>query len=241
MPGTIVITAATRSELSLMLTALNAQPVNPVAGNPVWSADTDSGTVILAKTGMGKINAAATSALLLERYSPSLLLNTGCAGAFPESCLAVGDLALASVEICADEGAATPDGWLDYEGIGIPSVERKGKRYYNEFPLSLAAAERAVRLAAALGIPLMRGKFITVSTCSGTTQRAKELYDRYGAICENMEGAAVAQVALRSGVDCLEVRGISNLVENRDLTRWDIPQAVERIQRFLLKFIAAGK
>ena len=239
MSGTVIISAATHGELSMMLKALDGRLVEPAGGFSMWEADSDTGQIIMAVTGIGKINAAAATAVLIERHMPKLFINTGCAGAFPESCLAVGDLALASVEICADEGVLTPAGWISYGGIGIPAVERKGKRYFNEFPLSLSAAERAVRLAAALGIPLIRGKFLTVSTCSGTAERGQELHERFGAICENMEGAAVAQVALRYGVDCLEVRGVSNLVEDRDLARWNIPLAAERAQRFLLKFITS--
>jgi futalosine hydrolase len=65
------------------------------------------------------------------------------------------------------------------------------------------------------------------------------LFRRFGGICENMEGGAAAQVATLYGVDCLEVRGISNLVEDRDLSRWDIPLAAERAQNFIARFIGA--
>jgi futalosine hydrolase len=52
-----------------------------------------------------------------------------------------------------------------------------------------------------------------------------------------MEGAAAALVALQYGIDCLEVRGISNLVEDRDLSRWNIQLAVEQAQRFVYRYI----
>lgn len=52
-----------------------------------------------------------------------------------------------------------------------------------------------------------------------------------------MEGAAVAQVCLRCSVDCLEIRGVSNMVEERDLKKWDMPRAVEAAQRFVLKYL----
>ena len=37
----------------------------------------------------------------------------------------------------------------------------------------------------------------------------------------------------------VELRGVSNLVEDRDLSRWNIPLAVERAQKFALQFISA--
>lgn len=240
MSHTIIITAATHTELSLMLKTFSVRTAATPGGFPVAEADAGGRRIILAVTGMGKINAAAATAALIARHAPELIIATGCAGAFPESGLAVGDLALAETEIAADEGVLTPAGWLSYEGIGIPAVERQGCSHFNEFPLSPAAARRALELAGQLGERITAGKFLTVSTCSGTAARGRELFGRFdGPLCENMEGAAVAQVALRYGVACLELRGVSNLVEDRDLSRWDIPRAVDKAQRFLLEFIAA--
>jgi futalosine hydrolase len=122
--------------------------------------------------------------------------------------------------------------------MDIPLLERDGKRYFNIFPLSPQATEKAVRLGESVGQPLMAGPFVTVSTCSGTSARGEELAGRFsGAICENMEGAAAAQVALMYGVEGLEIRGVSNLGEDRDLSRWNISLAVERAQQFVLKYI----
>jgi futalosine hydrolase len=52
-----------------------------------------------------------------------------------------------------------------------------------------------------------------------------------------MEGAAVALIAARYGIDCMELRGISNYVEDRDITKWDISLAAANSQRFLEQFI----
>ena len=60
---------------------------------------------------------------------------------------------------------------------------------------------------------------------------------RVGALVVDMEGRVVAVVCLRSGLDSLEIRGISNLVEERNLENWDIPRAVEAAQRFVLKYL----
>lgn len=192
---------------------------------------------VLCAAGVGKVNAAAATAALIERCRPRLVINTGCGGALPGSGLAIGELAVASCEILGDEGVQTSDGWLDLQQMGLPSLVQGERRFYNEIPLSRHAAEKAMLLAGYCGVGLARGRFVTLSTCSGSLRRGEELVRRYGAVCENMEGAAVALVCLRYGIDCLEIRGISNLVEERDLAAWDIRLAVENAQRLVLKFL----
>jgi futalosine hydrolase len=236
----VLITASVDKELSQLIRELDAKKLDDAGPRPIWRGDAPSGTVYLATTGIGKVNAAIASTLLTERFRPKLLINTGCGGAYCGSGLMVGDLAVATAEIYGDEGVLTVDGWHTLEIIGIPSVERNGNRYSNEFPLSMQASSNVFQFAFSLGLPVKRGKFITVSTCSGTSHRGAELYKRFGGICENMEGAAVAHVALLYDTPFLEVRGISNMVEDRDLSRWDIPRSVEMAQRFLFKCLERG-
>lgn len=193
--------------------------------------------VVVCVAGAGKINAAAATAVMIERYQPQLVINTGCAGAYPDSGLSIGNLVVASEEVLADEGVMVADGWQDLELMKLPSVDQGGERCYNLIPLSPAASEKAMQLAEFYGIFIMRGRFATVSTCSGTSRSGAELSRRWNALVETMEGAAVAQVCCRCGVDCLEIRGISNMVTERDLSGWDIPQAVEAAQRFVLKYL----
>jgi futalosine hydrolase len=233
----VIITAATFTELSLFVAATGLGRSPEPSPFVVYEGEFAGRHMIAAISGIGKVNAAACTASLLAGCTPGLLISTGCAGAFPGSGLGVGDLAAATTEIYGDEGVLTPAGWASLELIGIPVAERDGRRYFNEIPLAAPSAERAVTLANDLGIGIRPGRFLTVSTCSGTAARGEELQQRFDCICENMEGAAVAQTALRYGIDCLEVRGVSNLVEDRDLSRWDIGLAVERAQRFLLAYI----
>lgn len=238
----VLIIAATPQELAYLVRELNAAPVALPAGWEAWRGTLATGRlqVMLATTGIGKVNTAWALTALLERHlaqPPAMIINTGCGGAYGGIGLNVGDLAVANGEVYGDDGVETPQGWCSMETIGIPVLVRKDKLYFNEFPLSQEAAEKAMRLATVLGIPMKRGRFITVSTCSGTTARGKKLAARFSGICENMEGAVVAHLALKYDIPCLEVRGISNLVEDRDLSRWNITLAVETAQRFLLRYL----
>lgn len=236
----VIITASVEKELSLLVRELGALLVDGSEPRKLWKAATPSQTIFLGLTGIGKVNAAIVTTHLIEQFKPSLVVNTGCGGAYPGSGLAVGELAVATAEIYGDEGVLTVNGWHNLEIIGIPSVERKGNRYSNEFPLSMEQAAKVFSFATSLGLPVKRGKFVTVSTCSGTSARGRELESRFGGICENMEGAAIAHTALLFDTPFLEVRGISNMVEDRNIAKWDIPRAVEMSQRFLFRCLERG-
>ena len=233
----VLIIGAVPQETALLEYALRNP--SPVKAAPFDSIEGDLGSlrVVLCTGGVGKINAAAATAAMIERCRPQLVINTGCAGAYPGSGLAIGDLAVASEEILGDDGVVTSAGWKDLRFMALPSYVHGSQQYFNEIPLSRHAAEKAMQLADYCGVKLARGRFVTVSTCSGSRQRGEELIRQFRAIGENMEGGAVALTCLRYGIDCLEVRGISNQVEERDMKRWNIPRAVEAAQRFVLKYL----
>lgn len=234
---TIVVAAATAREISLLVRVMDARERTVQGLRETYEGECRGKRIVLAVTGMGKVNTASALTNLIGRFSPKLLINTGCAGAYGGSALSVGDLAIATAEIYGDEGMLALSGWEPLNCIGIPLLLAKGKEYFNELPFSHFLVERAVRFAGEHEIPLRKGKFITVSTCSGTAVRGEELSKRFEAICENMEGAAAAHVSIMYGIDSMEIRGISNIVEDRNLSRWDIARAAENAQRFIHAFI----
>ncbi len=196
---------------------------------------------MLLHAGVGKASAAAATTLLLETLRPKLVINFGCGGAYPGSELQVGDLALASEEIYGDEGVESPEGFLDMERLGFALAQKNGHRYFNRFPVAAEALEMArpllAQTAAASGCRLALGPAVTVSCCSGTDQTARTLARRTGGICESMEGAAVAQVCALYTTPFLEIRGISNLTEDRDLARWDLKGGARIAQQAVLTLL----
>ncbi len=233
----IVIIAAVAQEIELLEKVLEYSGRVTSGGYEYIEGTIGNLRVVVCAGGVGKVNAAATAAVMIDRYQPQLVINTGCAGAYVGSGLSIGNLVVASEEVLADDGVVVADGWKDLRYMNLPSVGQGGLNCYNVLPLSRHASEKAMQLADYYGVFLMRGRSATVSTCSGTRQYGAELSNRWNALIENMEGAAVAQVCLRCGVDCLEIRGISNLVEERDLKKWDMVRAVEAAQRFVLKYL----
>ncbi len=189
--------------------------------------------------GMGKVNAGHAATLLLTRYGAQALFIFGIGGAYPSSGARIGDIVLAKEEIAGDEGVLTASGFEDTRSIGIPLLKTASTVIYNTYTAPEGLLTPSLQLLTSLTdqCRVHVGSFVTLSTCTGTARRANELEARYHGLCENMEGAAAAQVAELHGVPWLEVRGISNIVQDRDLATWDIPKAAAAAQNALLRIM----
>jgi futalosine hydrolase len=180
--------------------------------------------VSLLITGVGAVNAAHAVTLALARNRPEAIVVCGVGGAYPGSGLAVGDVVAANAECYGDLGAASPSGFLDMQALGFPVVAGDAP-LYNDVPFEVFPLEQRV-------------KFVTVNTCTGTDEAARALAARTGGAVENMEGAAVAHVAHLHGVPAGEIRGISNLVTDRDTSQWRLREAALAAQEALIAWIA---
>jgi len=184
----------------------------------------DDERVQVLRIGVGPVNAAVAVTRRLAREVPGAIVLCGIGGAYPGSGLRVGDVACAAMECYGDLGAASPTGFLDMKALGFPVINGPTP-IYNELPMHIFPVEP-------------RGTFVTVSTCTGTSAAARAIEARTGGIVENMEGAAVAHVAHLYGVPVGEVRGISNIVTDRDPGSWRIADAASAAQEAVLAWIA---
>ncbi|MEK7307712.1 MAG: futalosine hydrolase [Nitrospirota bacterium] len=232
-----------------------------LAGKTVYKGKLLNTGILLMNTGIGKANAALCATGLIERFPITSIINLGAGGAYPASGLKVGDIAVASKEIYGEEGVISSGGWESLKKIGIPLVQSGNKKYFNEFPLDGKLAKKTLSLLSRITqcasqrtmkkIPpypplpkggggdfkIKSGIFVTVSAATGTHKRALELERRFNAVCENMEGAAIAQVCTVYKVPMLEIRGISNIAGVRDKRKWNLKLASENCQRAVLCII----
>jgi len=170
-------------------------------------------------TGVGPVEAAMrlTDHLAGGAKRTKLVINFGVGGAYPASGLELLDLCLADCEILGDLGVET-DGRL----LPLPEAVRPPQR----FPVDRHLLDHADKTLQSAGHAVRRGPFVTLCCSTGTIHRGRMLQETYGgAICENMEGAAVARVCSHYGLSFLELRCISNLVEDRDTAAWRLSEA----------------
>ncbi len=220
---------------------------NPRSNPSLYTGRVEGAEIVYSISGLGKTNAAHAATILIRDYSPALLINFGAGGAYPSAGMTVGDIMVAHAEIYGDEGVLDADGFHGTEYTGIPVLRKGRKKYYNEFDLDGKLAKKAVKSAGSAfphlpETPKIRaGRFVTVSACTGTRERAAELQETWGAICENMEGAAVAHICALYGIPFIEIRGVSNIVDDRDRTKWDLELASENCCKAVVQLLKALK
>jgi len=172
-------------------------------------------------SGVGPVEATWSLTGYLSRRTrmPRAVINFGLAGAYVGSGLNLLDLCLAEGEILGDLG-------IVQEGHITPLSPAFAP--LREFACDPRLLARAADILAGAGMPLRRGRFVTLSGTSGFRLRADYLRDSYGVICENMEGAAVARVCKGFGVPFLELRCVSNMVLDRAEQEWRAREAAMR-------------
>ncbi|MGW2252288.1 futalosine hydrolase [Kitasatospora sp. NPDC001660] len=176
-----------------------------------------AGPVDVLAGGVGPAAAAAGASAALSAHRYGLVVSAGIAGGFAPHA-PVGATVVADAIVAADLGAETPEGFADVAELGF------GTARHTPPPAAVALAARA--------LGAVTGPVLTVSTVTGSTERAAALAVRHpGAAAEAMEGFGVAEAAARFGVPAFELRTVSNPVGPRDRAAWRIGDALAALER----------
>jgi len=193
--------------LLLVPTALELERLNDQGGF-------DPALARVEVCGFGPVAAAARTATLLERHAPARALLVGIAGTFDEAALPVGEATIFGAVALDGVGAGEGEDWIAPPALGFP--QWPGSSDTTPHPI-------ADRIELEAQGPLL------LSTCaaSGTPSHAAARRSRFEeAVAEDMEGFAVALACALARVPLTIVRGISNVVGDREASAWRIPAAL---------------
>jgi adenosylhomocysteine nucleosidase len=173
--------------------------------------------VVVAWTGIGKVNAAMTTTLLIEHFSPAQVIFSGIAGGVNPK-LEPGDIVIAAETAHHDMGILGEDGFYN-RGVINPLDGIRN-------PVYLLADERLLKLAekAAEKVELekikttvgerspriIKGVVVTGDVFVASPEKGAELREKLNADAVEMEGAAVAQICYQRQIPHLVVRSISD-------------------------------
>jgi futalosine hydrolase len=96
------------------------------------------------------------------------------------------------------------------------------------FSLESRYLDQAWEILGKQGFGCRKGAFVTVNGVTATAHRGAMLHAAHNGLCENMEGGAVARACDEFAVPCLEVRCVSNMVENRNPANWQLAAAARK-------------
>jgi adenosylhomocysteine nucleosidase len=175
--------------------------------------------VFVGRSGIGKVNAAAATALLLERFHPAALIFSGTAGAL-DPALGPGDVVIATKVAQHDIGRVTADGFV--RRPTRDSVTGEPNPLFFEAPPGLLAAARAAVNDVKLPLApvangtrqprVLEGVVVTGDLFVADPSRKNELR-AFGGSAVEMEGAAMIQVCRQFSTPCLVVRSITDAAD----------------------------
>lgn len=174
-----------------------------IAGCEFYSGLLDGKSVVLLKSGIGKVNAAVSATLLMVTFEPSVVINIGSAGGFdPE--LEVGDVII-SDEVVHHDADVTAFG---YPLGQLPSMPATFKADAGLIELAQSAVSQVGQVKAKVGLVGTGDVFMCDA---GRVAQARAQFPALKAV--EMEAAAVAQVCHKFNVPFVVVRSLSDVAD----------------------------
>lgn len=155
--------------------------------------------VVGVQAGIGKVNAAVCTQIMIERFRPEAIINVGVAGALNKK-LHVGDIVIS-------QDAAQHDFDTTLFGDQPGFISGLNQIY---FSADTALVEAAKEAAEALDISHHLGRIVTGDQFVADPERKKWLVDEFQGDCTEMEGGAVAQACALNQVPFVIIRAISD-------------------------------
>lgn len=115
----VAIIGAMEEEVQLLRDQIENLETATHAGFEYYSGQIAGKEVVLLRSGIGKVNAAISTTLLLQVYQPDVVINTGTAGGFHAD-LEVGDVVI-SEQVCHHDVDVTPFGYELGQVPGMPA------------------------------------------------------------------------------------------------------------------------
>jgi adenosylhomocysteine nucleosidase len=234
---TIGIICAIPQELGHLRQALAHRETVEVARLRFDLGALDAGEVALVGAGIGKVNTAMTTTLLVERFGCRAIVFSGVAGGL-DPALAIGDVVIADRTVQHDAGWIEGERIHTYQAGHVPFFNPTDRLGYEVDATHLARLRDAVqgltlpplsRRAGGTGASprIVFGTILSGDqyiACEATRER---LHRDLGRVAVEMEGGALGQVAEALGVPWLDIRALSDLAGHE--AHFDFSAFVEEV------------
>lgn len=202
----IGIIGAMSEEIEDLKSRMGEYETEERAGFSFYKGTLNKEEIVLLLSGIGKVNAAMGTTLMIERYSPDCIINTGSAGGF-SSDLSIGDVVI-STEVRHHDVDATVFG---YEYGQVPRMPAA----YIPNSVLIEMAEKAV--ARLDDVSTSKGLIATGDSFMHRDEHIHAVREKLPAImAAEMEAAAIAQCCHNFNLPFVIIRAISDIAGDKD-------------------------
>lgn len=201
----IGIIGAMEEEVQSLIDFMDVKEKKEISSMVFYKGRLGKKEVVVVQSGIGKVNMAVCTQILVDIYHVNQLINTGIAGGLYQD-INIGDIVISSDTLQHD---------MDATGFGyklgeIPRMESS----------IFQADEELVKLAKEVceevnpDIQCFIGRVVSGDQFISSSEKKKELIDVFQGYCAEMEGAAMAQVAYLNKIPFVILRAISDKADN---------------------------
>jgi len=215
----ILIVAATKFEIQPLLYKLGLNEARIQTGC-MYDGEYNSARIDVLITGIGMVNTAYIMARCINNQY-DYCINAGLAGSFSYN-IKIGEVVNVVKDELCEMGAQDDNNFIRWEDM---KLDGKSIFLYENIMEPNALNE------------LKKVSGITVNTVHGNTSSIIKVKQLFNPDVESMEGAAFFRSCERFINYPIQIRAISNYVEKRDKSKWDMPLAIENLNETVIKII----
>ncbi len=197
----IGIIGADEMEIAILKEAVSEAKCVTLAGMDFCRGRIGNLCVVIARCGIGKVNAAICAQLLIGQFGAEKIINTGVAGSMNNE-IEIGDIVI-STDAVQHDFDITPLGYqfgeIPYLGIVAFPADKE---------LRALAVRAAKETAPELGV--FEGRICSGDQFIAGSAQKELIRSRFGGMCCEMEGAAAAQVCHLNRIPWVVIRAISD-------------------------------
>jgi adenosylhomocysteine nucleosidase len=201
------IIGALAEEVTILKEEMSDTKTTTVSGMEFCEGKFDGKDVIVVQSGMGKVNAGICAQTLINTFGANRIINTGVAGSL-DAKIDIGDIVV-STDALEHDFDLTPIGYAP------------GQIYYNEavaFTADENMRKDAVTAAkeCAPEIHIFEGRICTGDQFIASKEQKKAIVSKFGGLCCEMEGGAIAQVCYINKIPFVIIRAISDKADDSE-------------------------
>lgn len=197
----ILILSAMTEEIDYLVKSFNLQSIDKVNGNDLYKLKRGNVTIYILNSGIGKVNSAITTSMVLNNYTIDKLISIGTSGALT-NVTSIGDFVLGKRLAYHD---------VDVTGFGyeigqLPQMDKYFMATSDQFINNVVT-----KFKENIDTKLHTGDIVTADkfVCN---EEDKQFINNYfeQALCCEMESTAIIHTAISYDVDCYAIRSISD-------------------------------